>query len=176
MCRHSVALGLPPLRKYWQMCNRQEREQAAQIREKRKASDKKRKKCRCDAYKFPHRPGGGLCLWPNPPAATWKEREAAEVEKRVQDFLSNFGTPNTLTIDQLRALMAKQSRSYRKRYAGLRRQIARANGLHPIKDRDKIELLLPWAISIAKRLHAKHPRSRYRTAEITEHGVRMYVG
>jgi hypothetical protein len=22
--------------------------------------------CRCAAYSFPHRPGGGLCLWPDP--------------------------------------------------------------------------------------------------------------
>jgi hypothetical protein len=23
--------------------------------------------CRCPAYKWPHRPGGGLCRWPDPP-------------------------------------------------------------------------------------------------------------
>jgi len=23
--------------------------------------------CRCPAYKWPHRPGGGLCCWPDPP-------------------------------------------------------------------------------------------------------------
>src|SRR5436190_14942490 len=23
--------------------------------------------CRCEAYSFPHRPGGGYCLWPDPP-------------------------------------------------------------------------------------------------------------
>lgn len=27
----------------------------------------KRPVCRCAAYQWPHRPGGGLCLWPNPP-------------------------------------------------------------------------------------------------------------
>ena len=25
--------------------------------------------CRCNAYNWPHRPGGGLCNWPDPP--TW---------------------------------------------------------------------------------------------------------
>ena len=24
--------------------------------------------CHCDAYNWPHRPGGGLCNWPDPPA------------------------------------------------------------------------------------------------------------
>lgn len=24
-------------------------------------------KCTCEAYNFPHRPGGGLCRWPDPP-------------------------------------------------------------------------------------------------------------
>jgi hypothetical protein len=24
--------------------------------------------CRCAAYAWPHRPGGGLCRWPDPPA------------------------------------------------------------------------------------------------------------
>ncbi len=23
--------------------------------------------CRCEAYAWPHRPGGGLCCWPDPP-------------------------------------------------------------------------------------------------------------
>ena len=23
--------------------------------------------CECEAYAFPHRPGGGLCRWPDPP-------------------------------------------------------------------------------------------------------------
>jgi hypothetical protein len=26
--------------------------------------------CRCAAYRWPHRPGGGLCRWPAPPLAT----------------------------------------------------------------------------------------------------------
>src|SRR5687767_5130043 len=34
-------------------------------------------------------------------------------------------------------------RPYRKRYAGILRQIARASGLHPIKDRAAIEALMP---------------------------------
>jgi hypothetical protein len=26
-----------------------------------------RPKCSCEAYAYPHRPGGGLCRWPDPP-------------------------------------------------------------------------------------------------------------
>lgn len=29
----------------------------------------KRKPCTCAAYRWPHRPGGGLCRWPDPPLA-----------------------------------------------------------------------------------------------------------
>lgn len=28
--------------------------------------------CRCSAYGFPHKRGGGLCCWPHPPAGTWR--------------------------------------------------------------------------------------------------------
>lgn len=31
-------------------------------------------KCRCRAYAFPHRPGGGLCRWPDPPAREMQTR------------------------------------------------------------------------------------------------------
>jgi hypothetical protein len=40
----------------------------------------------------------------------------------------------------------------RKRYAGLRWQIARAKGLHPIKDRKKIVPLMPRKLALAKKL------------------------
>lgn len=30
----------------------------------------KPKTCTCPAYRWPHRPGGGLCRWPDPPAQT----------------------------------------------------------------------------------------------------------
>jgi hypothetical protein len=32
----------------------------------------KRQTCKCTAYPWPHRPGGGLCHWPDPPAASWQ--------------------------------------------------------------------------------------------------------
>ncbi len=33
-------------------------------------------KCACAAYPFPHRPGGGLCRWPDPPRASLQPRTA----------------------------------------------------------------------------------------------------
>src|SRR5687768_10882057 len=96
------AWGWGPLREYWRQINREERLAKAQQRANQKARDKKRRKCRCEAYPWPHRPGGGLCLWPDPPLARWKPK-----------YDSKY-------------------RPYRRRYVGLRRQVARANGLHPI--------------------------------------------
>jgi hypothetical protein len=49
-------------------------------------------------------------------------------------------------------------RPYRKRYAGLVRQIARNNGLRPIRDRALIEELMPRVLAQAKRLHDRWPR------------------
>ena len=33
-------------------------------------------KCSCAAYPFPHRPGGGLCRWPDPPRRRLQPRTA----------------------------------------------------------------------------------------------------
>ena len=132
-------LGLPPLRQYWQQINRQERDARAQERAEHKARDKKRAKCRCEAYPWPHRPGGGLCRWPDPPLERYQRKPGG--------------------------------RPYRKRYAGLLRQIARANGLHPIKDRAALEALMPQVLFLAKQLHRQHPKYKYRNIEITDHGV-----
>ena len=63
-------------------------------------------------------------------------------------------------------------RPYRERYTGLRRQLARANGLHPIRDRGTIVAFLPGALRLAKVLKQKCPRVKYRNVEITENGVR----
>ena len=63
------------------------------------------------------------------------------------------------------------SRPYRDRYAGLRRQIARANGLHPIRDRAAIDALIPRALELAKELKRRCPRVKYRNMEITENGL-----
>jgi hypothetical protein len=67
----------------------------------------------------------------------------------------------------------QKPRRYRNRYAGLRRQIARANGLHPIKDRAAIDSLIPKAIQLAKRAHSQHPKALYRTAVLTKSGIKM---
>src|SRR6185295_8886546 len=69
--KDSIKFGSLPLRQYWQEVNRVERAAEVYVRAKRKATDGKRRKCRCDAYKFPHRPGGGLCRWPDPPEVRW---------------------------------------------------------------------------------------------------------
>ena len=66
------------------------------------------------------------------------------------------------------------SRPYRNRYAGLRRQIARANGLHPIRDRAAIEAKMAGVVAVARQVHRQQPRCKYRNMEITETGVRGY--
>src|SRR4051812_31464419 len=86
--------GWPPLRQYWQQVNRAERAGDAELRATRKSRDKKRTKCRCDAYKFPHRPGGGLCRYPDPPAVRWQDAQAAEVATRVAEFRVLGGEPS----------------------------------------------------------------------------------
>ena len=138
--KDSFDLGLPPLRQYWQQINREERETQAHARSNRKASDKKRRKCRCAAYPWPHRPGGGLCSWPQPPVERWEPKAGRKPCSR--------------------------------RYAGILRQIARANGLHPIRDRAVIEALMPRVLAQAKQVKRLAPRAKYRFMEITEDGVR----
>ena len=83
--------GLPPLREYWREINRQERQAQAELRAKRKVRDKKRAKCRCDAYRWPHRPGGGLCRYPDPPEVRWQDAQAAEIAARVAEFRRRWG-------------------------------------------------------------------------------------
>jgi len=134
--KEPIELGLPPLREYWRDINRQERQAETQLRAKRKAGDKKRRKCTCEAYPWPHRPGGGLCRWPDPPTQRYQRRDWTY-------------------------------RPYRRRYAGIRRRIARASGLHPIKDRARIEALMPYVIAKAKELKRQTPRAKYRNMKIT---------
>ncbi|MHB1157671.1 MAG: hypothetical protein ACYC26_12660 [Phycisphaerales bacterium] len=133
---------LPPLRQYWQEINRRERQAKTLKRVKQKARDKRRKPCTCGAYSWPHRQGGGLCRYPEPPVECWQ------------------ATPGR--------------RAYRKRYAGLRRQIARANDLHPIRDRAAIEDLMPRTLVLAKELHRQRPQYKYRNIEITDRGITGY--
>ena len=102
----NAEFGFGPLRQYWQECNRYDREVAAWQRAQRKVGDKKRRKCACEAYPWPHRPGGGFCRNPDPSLERWQPLPGG--------------------------------RPYRARYAGIRRQIARNNGMHPIQDREAI--------------------------------------
>lgn len=138
--KDEAGMGLPPLREYWRELNRLEREARAQQRATSKAFDKRRPKCRCTAYPWPHRPGGGFCRFPDPPVECWQRKT--------------------------------QSRPYGTRYTGLLRQIARANGLHPIRDRAAIQAMLPIVRGLAKQLHRQHPAYKYRNMEITQNGVR----
>jgi len=77
-------------------------------------------------------------------------------------------------MSDLIALTTKASRPYRDRYAGIRRQIARANGLHPIRDRAQIDAIMPRVLHLAKELHRRSPRVKYRNMEITETGLTGY--
>lgn len=139
----NAACGFGPLREYWLAINRNDRDSEARLTAKRKTADKKRKKCACEAYPWPHRPGGGFCKWPDPPTERYERK--------------------------------KPSRPYADRHAGLRRQIARANGLHPIRDRKLIDSLMPSVIALAKQLKQSHPDARYREIEITENGIRGHL-
>jgi hypothetical protein len=131
------AFRLPPLRAYWQAANRNDRDYEAEQRAKRKARDKKRKKCRCKAYPWPHRPGGGLCCWPDPPVERWQPKYEWKY------------------------------RPYRGRYGGIRRQIVRASGLHPIRDRAMIDALMPYVIARCKEIKRQIPTAKYRNMKVT---------
>ena len=137
----NAILGWGPLRQYWLEINRQEREAKGEQRAAQKVRDKRRAKCRCEAYPWPHRPAGGLWRYPDPPLEKWQ---------------SNPGS----------------SRPHRDRSAGVRRQIARANGLHPIRDRAAIEAVMPRVLAIAKQVKEQTPRATYRNMEITDTGLR----
>ena len=65
-------------------------------------------------------------------------------------------------------LTTKPHRPYRKRYAGILRQIARNNGLHPIRDRALIQALMPGVMVQAKQIKRQQPRVKYRNVEIIE--------
>lgn len=166
-----ITAGMPPLRDFWREINRDEKQDDVDRRAQRKAKDKKRAKCRCDAYRFPHRPGGGLCRYPDPPAVRWQDAQTAEIAERVSQFKRMWGEPDAAQMADLIAMTAKLYRPYRKRYAGIVRQIARANGLHPIRDRAEIEKRMSWILILAKELHQKYPKYKYRNMEITERGI-----
>lgn len=161
--------GLQPLRQYWQEINRHNRHLDAQKRAQHKICDKKRPKCRCDAYKFPHRPGGGLCRHPDPPDARWQDKEAAEIASRVEDFKKHWlGEPTAEQLADLAAMTRKPTRKYRNRYLGIVRQICRKNGLHPIRDRALIAKAMANVKYYAQQIHRQNHKVKYRNIEITE--------
>ena len=69
--------------------------------------------CKCKAYPWPHRPRGGLCRHPDPPAATF----AGEAGKNAPVGM--------------------------RRRSAIRRLLLRRYGLHPIRDRQRIRRWLP---------------------------------
>ena len=167
MSEANALAGWGPLRQYWRAINREEREAEARLRAKRKAHDKRRAKCRCEAYPWPHRPGGGFCRHPDPPTVRWKDIKAAEIADRVAKWRARYGEPSP----EVMADLTHNGRPYRKRNTGIRRQIARNNGLHPIRDRATIDALMPRTLAMAKRLHAQHPKYKYRNIAITDNGI-----
>jgi hypothetical protein len=159
-----------PIRQWWQAINRAERAKKARQRKYRKTYTRKRPKCRCDAYKFPHRPGGGLCRYPDPPAVRWQDAQAAEIAERVAKCRERWGEPSPEGMADLIALTTKPHRPYRKRYAGILRQICRNNGLNPIRDRKLIEKLMPELLAMAKQMHRQCPwKWKYRNMKVTEY-------
>ena len=113
-----------------------------------------------------------MCRYPDPPAVRWQVAQAAEIAARVAKFRKRWGEPTAEQMADLTALTTKQHRPYRDRYAGIRRQIARANGLHPIRDRAVIDALMPRVLAQAKQVKRQAPRAKSRNMQITETRVR----
>jgi hypothetical protein len=65
-------------------------------------------------------------------------------------------------------------RPYRDRHTGTRRQIVRANGLNPIKDRCYINSMLPLAVLAVKDAKRTGRRCRYRNVEIIWNAVHVH--
>jgi hypothetical protein len=162
----------PPIRQWWREINRRDRADVAQQRADQKARDKRRKKrrkCQCDAYKFPHRPGGGLCRSPEPPLVRWQDAQAAEIAARVAKFRELYGEPDAEQMADLIGITTRPPRRrHCDRYAGILRQIARNSGLHPVRDRDLIKQLMPQMLFLAKQLKRQNPRVKFRNMRVFE--------
>lgn len=48
--------------------------------------------CTCEAYSFPHRPGGGLCRWPEPPL--WRSTIPAGTRGDLHGLWKKYKTMN----------------------------------------------------------------------------------
>ena len=99
-------------------------------------------------------------------------QKAKTVFPRVRVTRQRWGEPSAEQMADLIALTKKPQRPYCKRFAGIRRQIARNNGLHPIRDRAVIEALMPRVLMQAKQVKRQVPRVKYRNIEIANTGVR----
>jgi len=65
--------------------------------------------CRCRAYEFPHRAGGGLCRWPDPPNEVWQGEpgKSQPVELRRRGVRRTLCQENHLHPIRDRALIAE---------------------------------------------------------------------
>ena len=52
-------------------------------------------KCTCPAYAWPHRPGGGLCNWPDPPDETSPIPEGTPTENKPERDCRDMTWPTT---------------------------------------------------------------------------------
>lgn len=52
--------------------------------------------CRCVAYPYPHRPGSGLCEWPNPPRYRSTQCPGVHAEERNVTRALLWGMPAAL--------------------------------------------------------------------------------
>lgn len=77
---------------------------------------KPRSTCTCAAYPWPHRPGGGLCRYPDPPHQTW--------EGQAGRHPGTFGRVSGGSSSMRRRLLSRY-------------------GFHPVRDRDRIRRWLP---------------------------------
>src|SRR5439155_10764086 len=86
---------------------------------------KPRQTCKCAAYPWPHRPGGGNCRYPDPPAEVWKGKAGRHP---YGTFARVSGGSSTI-----------------------RRRIIERYGFHPICDRDRIRRWLPKLYAACSR-------------------------
>src|SRR5690348_849116 len=88
----------------------------------------KPKTCTCTAYGFPHRPGAGLCRWPDAPIEKWQGKPGRHVPVGAR------------------------------RRSAIRRRLMKWHDLHPIRDKEKIRRWIPKLyVAWCKRHGYPHP-------------------
>jgi hypothetical protein len=162
-------LGFPPLRNYWRDIVRHDLAAEAQQRQQRKARDRNRAKCRCDAYKFPASAAERVVSFSGSvPLCVGRMPKRPRLRPGWRSSgRSAENRPRSRWTD-LVALTTKPHRPYNRRYAGLRRQLIRASGLHPINDRKLIDVLMPRLIESAKQLKRANRRLKYRNMRLSD--------